>query len=75
MHDLMTNATGNEKALGNRGYSVPGRAMGANLLMGLFYRAYQMVAMQKRYADVITATIPEMSAKLYRKSSGSRSLN
>ncbi len=51
LHDMMTAATGNEKALGMRGYSVPGRAMGANVLIGLFYGAQQAVAAQARHLE------------------------
>jgi mannonate dehydratase len=51
LHDMMTQATGNSKALGSRGYSVPGRAMGANLLIGLFHGARQMVGAGAKKAD------------------------
>jgi mannonate dehydratase len=46
LHKMMIDATENEKALGAKGYSVPGRAMGASLLLGLFYGAHREFAAQ-----------------------------
>lgn len=59
MHDMMTKATGNPRALGGRGYSVPGRAMGVNVLIGLFYGAVQMVAAQERHVDLLAPSARE----------------
>lgn len=60
LHDMMTQATGNPKALGNRGYSVPGRAMGANLLIGLFHGARQMVAALARDSEARKVNFEEV---------------
>ena len=56
LHNLYEQATGNNNVIGGRGYSVPGRAMGVNLLMGLFYAANREIKGYESAIDTLIKT-------------------
>jgi mannonate dehydratase len=53
LHQMVEDRTGIETPLGSRGYSLPGRAMGAELLIGLFYGAYKEIAARGQSIDTL----------------------